>query len=210
MKRTVTLVVLMILSLSINAQDKYTQGMEKAFGLYNDGKFIEASHMFERIAMATPDNWLPYYYAAQTLNVDAFSKLKDSEKLQATLEKAQGFLDVAKGISPKNVEIMVQQAMIHTAYIASDGATYGASLSPKVQTLYATAQQMEPDNPRVVYLQAEWNMGAAQFFGKDPSVYCNDLKRAMELFATFKPKGPFYPDWGKERAETLLNNCASK
>ncbi|NJB72097.1 hypothetical protein GGR42_002588 [Saonia flava] len=205
MKKTITLFFLLVVTL-LSAQDQYTKGMEKAFQFWGEGKTTEASNLFERIAMAEMDNWLPNYYLAQVNTVAAFTE-KDKEKLAQLLGKAQEAIDIAKAISPDNVEIMVQQAMIHTAWVASDGATYGMTLSPKIVAIYNKALAMAPDNPRVVLNKAEWDMGSASYFGQDTTPYCKDIERSLELFANFKPESPFYPSWGKERAETVLANC---
>ena len=189
-----------------NAQDRYSQGMEKAFQLWKDQKVVEASNMFERIATAEPDKWLPYYYVSQINTIISFGE-KDEEKLGKQLEKAKEFLDVAKAISPDNPELLIQEALINTAWIAFDGATYGMTLSQKNEQLYQKAMELAPNNPRVILSKAEWDMGSARYFGKDITPYCKDVERALELFATFKSETPFYPTMGKERAEEILENC---
>ena len=205
MKKISTLFIVLISAISM-AQDQYTKGMEKAFALWGEGKPVEASNLFERISTAEPDNWLPYYYVAQINTVISFGE-KDESKLKQQLDKAQEFLDIAKSISPNNPEIMVQQAMTHTAWIAFDGATYGMTLSGKVAALYAQALQVAPENPRVVFSKAEWDMGSARYFGKDVTPYCKDVEHSLELFANFKPESPFHPNWGVDRAEVTLRNC---
>jgi tetratricopeptide (TPR) repeat protein len=190
----------------VNAQDRYSKGMEKAFELWQNQKTTEASNMFERIATAEPDKWLPYYYVSQINTVISFGE-KDEDKLSKQLERAKEFLDVAKAISPDNPELLIQEALINTAWIAFDGATYGMTLSQKNAQLYQKAMELAPNNPRVVFSKAEWDMGSARYFGKDTTPYCKDVERALELFATFKSKTPFYPSWGKERAEQVLANC---
>nr|WP_299167179.1 hypothetical protein [uncultured Allomuricauda sp.] len=192
----------------ISAQDQYSKGMEKAFELWQDQKPIEASNLFERIAMAEQDNWLPHYYVAQINTISSFGE-KDFEKLSKQLKKAKEFLDLAKAISPENPEILVQEAMINTAWIAYDGATYGMTLSGKNVQLYQQAFAIAPENPRVVFSKAEWDMGSARYFGQDTAPYCKDVERALELFATFKSETPFYPGWGKDRAEQVLEQCKS-
>ncbi|MCB0373777.1 MAG: hypothetical protein KDD31_12260 [Muricauda sp.] len=189
-----------------NAQDRYTSGMEKAFGLWQEQKIVEASNLFERIATAEPDNWLPYYYVSQVNTVASFGE-KDEVKLSRQLEKAKEFLEVAKAISPDNPELLIQEALINTAWISFDGATYGMTLSSKNVQLYSKALELAPENPRVILSKAEWDMGSARYFGKDTSPYCKDVERALELFATFKSDIPFYPTWGKERAEQVLASC---
>ena len=205
MKKEFTLTLLFIGTLGF-AQDQYTNGMQVAFQLWGEGQTAEAANLFERISTTEQDNWLPAYYASQVNTVTSFGE-KDEEKLTHQLEKAQEFVDLAKAISPDNPEILVQQALIHTAWVAFDGATYGMTLSAKVTALYQKASQLAPNNPRVVFSKAEWDMGSAKFFGLDTSPYCKDVERALELFANFKPESPLHPNWGKERAEQIVKDC---
>ncbi|WP_350285378.1 hypothetical protein [uncultured Croceitalea sp.] len=201
-------VLFLVAFIAVNAQDQYSAGMEKAFGLWSEKKITEASNLFERIAMAEDDNWIPYYYVAQVNTLASFGE-KDEKVLTKQLEKAKEFIDIAKRISPNNAEIMVQEAMINTAWIAFDGATYGMTLSGKNAKIYNEASQLDPKNPRVIFSKAEWDMGAARYFGKDTTPYCKDVEHALELFATFKSDIPYYPKWGQERAEAVLANCKS-
>jgi len=205
MKKVITILAVLLTTVSF-AQDQYTKGMQKAFQFWGEGKTAEASNMFERISSAEMDNWLPYYYVAQINTIVSFGE-KDKEKLTQQLEKAQEFVDLAKAISPDNPEIMVQQAMSYTAWIAFDGATYGMTLSGKVAALYTKAQEIAPDNPRVVFSKAEWDMGSAAYFRQDTAPYCKDVERALELFDIFKPESDFHPNWGKDRAQATSENC---
>lgn len=202
------LVIILVLFMSnvISAQSNYEKGMQKAFELWGTNNPVEASHMFERIASAEPDNWLPAYYAAQVNIVNSFG-LRDENKLSEQLKKAQDLINDATAISKNNPEILVLQALLHTAWVAYDGATYGMTLSPKVAALYAQAEQIAPNNPRVVYCKAEWGIGSARYFGQDTKPFCKELERALELFANFKPETPFHPNWGKDRVEILLESC---
>lgn len=208
MKKAITILVLLVATITF-AQDQYTKGMQKAFQLWGEGKMTDASNMFERISSAEMDNWLPYYYVSSINTINSFGE-KDKEKLTQQLEKAQEFIDLAKAISPDNPEILVQQAMIHTAWIAFDGATYGMTLSGKVVALYSKAAQLDANNPRVVFSKAEWDMGSAQYFGQDTTPYCKDVERSLELFANFKPESDFHPNWGQDRAEMTLKSCNKK
>ncbi|MCL6265505.1 hypothetical protein [Flagellimonas myxillae] len=202
MKKIIVLVIFCISGLT-HAQDKYSKGMEKAFQLWGEQKPTEASNLFERIAMAEQDNWIPHYYVAHVNAISSFGE-KDFEKLSKQLEKAKEFLDLAKAISENNPELMVLEALINTAWIAYDGATYGMTLSGKNFQLYEQAMAMSPENPRVVLAKAEWEMGSARYFGKDVSPYYKDIERSLELFANFSNDTPFHPSWGKDRAEALL------
>lgn len=205
MKKILVVLVICVTSVA-TAQDQYTKGMQKAFQLWGEQKPTEASNLFERIAMAEQDNWIPHYYVAHVNTIHSFGE-KDFEKLSKQLEKAKEFLDLAKAISPDNPELMVLEALINTAWIAYDGATYGMTLSGKNFQLYEQALAMAPQNPRVILSKAEWDMGSAKYFGKDITPYCKDVEKSLELFANFSNDTPFYPSWGKDRAEVVLNQC---
>lgn len=206
MKHLILIVTLLITSIVATAQTKYEQGMHIALDLWKTNA-IEASQLFERIAKAEPDNWLPPYYAAETLILDGFSKMQDADALKAQLDQAQNFLNDATAISKDNPEIMVMQAILYTVYVASDGATYGMMYSGKVMALYAQAEKLAPNNPRVVLNKADWNIGGARYFGTDIKPFCKEVERALELFATFKPETEFHPNWGRERAQEIIASC---
>lgn len=205
MKHLIIIATLLV-SVFTNAQTNYEKGMLKAFDLWQANNHVEAANLFERIAAAEPDNWLPPYYAAQINVIYSFGE-KDEEKLSAQLKKAQDLINDATAISKNNPEILVLQALLHTAWVAFDGATYGMTLSGKVVELYTKANILAPNNPRVVYCKAEWDMGGAKYFGQDTTPFCKDLERALELFANFKPETQFHPNWGKERVEQVLATC---
>ncbi|MEZ4779115.1 MAG: hypothetical protein R2786_06995 [Flavobacteriaceae bacterium] len=189
------------------SQTKYEQGMSKAFDLWKNNQPWEAANLFERIAQAEPDNWLPPFYVAQINVIYSFSE-KNEEKLTAQLNKAQDFLNDAKALSKDNAEILVVQAQLYTAWVVFDGAKYGMTMSPKINQLYQEAYKLEPENPRAAFGKVEWELGTARWFGKDTQPFCEDLKKALALFDTYEPKGPFYPNGGGEYAQqSLAQNC---
>jgi len=189
------------------SQSKYEQGMEKAFDLWKNNQPWEAANLFERIAQAEPDNWLPPFYVAQINVIYSFSE-KDEDKLTAQLKKAQDFLNDAKAISKDNAEILVVQAQLYTAWVVFDGAKYGMTMSPKINQLYQEAYKLEPENPRAAFGKVEWELGTARWFGQDTKPFCEDLKKAVALFDTYEPKGQYYPQGGGEYAQqSLAQNC---
>jgi len=204
MQKLIIILVLFVTGV-LTSQTNYEKGMQKAFELWGSNP-MEASNLFERIATAEPDNWLPSYYAAQINIVSSFGE-QDKEKLTAQLGKAQELLDISKSISNNNPEILVMEALLNTAWVAYDGATFGMTLSGKITALYAQAEELSPNNPRVILNKAEWAMGSARFFGQDTAPFCADVEKALELFANFKPETAFHPKWGKNRAEQILESC---
>ena len=205
MTKIITTIALFICSL-LSAQGQFEQGMGKAFQLWGEGKNTEASDLFERIAAGEKTSWLPNYYVA-LVNTTAAFRTKDQSQINLLLSKAQKAVVVEMDKNPNNAELLVIQAMIHTAWIAFDPMTNGAKLSGKVMELYAKAQAIAPENPRVVFEKAEFEIGAAQFWGTDTKPMCAQIEKAIGLFATFKPETPFSPKWGLDRAIAASANC---
>lgn len=76
-------------------------------------------------------------------------------------------------------------------------------LSPVITGLYTKASKIAPENPRLALSKTEWNMGSAQYFGKDPVVYCSDLKAVLKLFEKEEHSPMVAPAWGKEKSVFL-------
>ena len=184
-------------------QNHYEEGMQKALDLWGEDKPWEAINLFERIASAEPDEWLPPYYASLIGIVNGFG-MKDEAKLKDQLDKSMGFLNDAKTISEDNPELLTLEALWYTVWVAYDGARYGMTYSGKVTQLYQEALKLAPDNPRVILNKAEWDMGSARFFGQPLDPYCEDIYRAIELFDDFNPEEKFYPTYGLERANQIV------
>jgi hypothetical protein len=205
MMKIITTIAFFICSL-LSAQGQFEQGMGKAFQLWGEGKNTEASDLFERIAAAETTSWLPNYYVA-FVNASTAFKTKDKNQMNLLLSKAQKALDIEMDKNPNNVELLVIQAMIHTAWISFDPMTNGQKLSGKVMELYGKAQAIAPENPRVVFSKAEFEIGSAKYWGTDTKPMCAQIEKAIGLFATFKAETPFSPKWGLERATAAMKNC---
>ncbi|MFH4967254.1 hypothetical protein V8G61_03530 [Gaetbulibacter sp. M240] len=188
------------------AQSNYEQDMHKAIDLWKNNQRTEAISAFETIANSEKEKWLPFYYAAQIKIISSFEE-RDEKNWSILLTAAQTDLDHAESLSNNNPEIKVLQALLNTSYIAHDGRRYASLLSAEVEALYRIATLFAPENPRVLYCKAEWDMHAAQYSGSNSKTHCADLERALELFAKFKPESPLHPNWGEARAKQLFNTC---
>ncbi|OXB24965.1 hypothetical protein B0A80_03550 [Flavobacterium tructae] len=205
MTKIITIITLFICNL-ISAQTQFEQGMGKAFGLWKEGKNTEASAMFERIAAAEKNSYLPNYYVALINTTAAFSE-KDKTKIDLLLTKAQDALDTEFVKDQNNAELYAMQALIYTAWVVADPMTNGMKYSAKVMEAYAKGKAIDPNNPRIVFGEADYQIGGAKWSGVDTKPLCAQVDKAVELFATFKPATPFSPKWGLERALETQKNC---
>lgn len=209
MKTFIVTVALFIVGLFANAQSQYETGMDKALGLWKEGKSTEASALFERIAAVETTNWLPAYYVSLVNITDSFNP-KNKENATALINKAQNFLDKANEVSKDNPELLIMQAMINTAWIVQDPMTNGMKYSQPTMELYDKAQKLDPNNPRAVFCKAEFEIGGAKFWGTDITPMCEQVQKSIELFNAEKPTIKYAPSWGKDRAEATLLSCAKK
>lgn len=206
MTKIIITISLVFCSLFASAQSKFDEGMGKAMQLWGEGKTTEASAMFERIASAEKSSWLPNYYVALVNLTSAFGA-KDKETMSALLNKAQNALDAEYLKTPVNAELLVLQAMVDTGWIMFDPMTNGMKYSGKAMESYAKAEKLEPENPRVVFGKAEFEIGGAKYWGKDIKPMCAEIDRAIVLFEKFQPATQFSPKWGLDRALEAQKQC---
>ena len=209
MKTLIITTAMLLTAFFTQAQSQFEQGMNKAFELWKTGNPTEASAMFERIASVEKDNYLPNYYVALVNTTTAFQE-KDKEKVAALLNKAQESVDIEFAKDPENAEILVMQALIYTAWISSDPMTNGMKLSGKVMEMYGKAEKLAPENPRVVFGKAEFEIGGARYFKQDTKPMCAQIDKAITLFSNFKPESVYHPNWGLDRALQAQKECAAK
>ncbi len=205
MTKIITIIALFVASL-VSAQGQFEQGMGKALQTWNQGKPAEAVAQLERIASVEKTNWLPNYYIALINITQAFGE-QDKTKMLALIESAQKAQDVCNDLAMDNPEVLVMQSMIHTASIVYDPMTNGQKLSGDVLYILNKAYKIAPENPRVVFQKASFEIGMAQYFGQDTKPMCAQIEKAIELFATFKPETALHPSWGLERAQAEFEKC---
>ena len=208
MKQLCYLLIIFVSTL-VNGQTKYEQGMTKAMDLWEADKLEEASNLFERIATAEKDNWLPTYYVAQIAIVSNWKDFENRKEatMKATLDKAQEFINTMRTIAPDNPYADHLQAQLYTVWVAHDGMKYGMKYAGTIGELHQKMVNKEPDNPIFIAEKAQWDMGSARYFGGSIEPYCAELQRAITLFATFKPETKFHPKGNMKRAVESAKAC---
>lgn len=200
------IVICLLTSLTLVGQDQYTKGMEKAFGLWGENKSTEAVALFERIAQAEKENWLPSYYAANVLIVSSFAT-KDKAIVNEMLEKAATHIATAHERSPDNSEVTTMEGLLYTGYVAMDPATYGMMYSMKIIELHQKAVELDDNNPRAHANLIDYEIGSAKFFNQELEPFCKRLEKVIPMFDNQKKDYPFAPSYGKERAEASMKQC---
>ncbi len=205
--KKITVLILLISSqiLMCSAQNKYEKGMSEALQLWGQQKPMEAVALFERIASVEKENWLPRYYIGLIYTTQVLNR-KEKKNSDSLLEKAQKQVDIAQSYSPNNSEIYCLQGLINTAWITLDPMNNGQKLSAATIGNYKKAIALNENNPRALYLLAEFQINMARMFSQDTKSYYEMIKSSLKKFDNFKAPSAFYPNWGRNRAEQLLNS----
>jgi len=187
--------------------DKYTAAMKKNLALMDSAKtsadFQALANTFERIGEAEKTQWLPFYYAGLALSTSGW--IDPNVDKDANSTRINILCDNAEALD-SNSEIYVLRNMSATQQMLVDPQTrwqtYGMQASRDLQI----ATRLNPDNPRIYYLQGESLMNTPVAFGGGKDKAKPLFEKAIALFKSDKPK-PLWPNWGLENAEQELAKC---
>lgn len=209
MKKTILSVLIIGLCITTFAQsDKYVPAMKKNIAtldsMMQKGNGNELANNFERIGDAEKTQWLPYYYAAYCNVMHAFME-KDKTKVDAIADKAEELITKAEGLAGKeNSETAIIRSMIASAHMMVDPQArwmqYGQASSENIEK----AKEMDPTNPRAVYLEGQAKFYTPEAFGGGKAVAKPLFEKALAMFDAFKPESELHPAWGKNATQYFL------
>lgn len=185
-----------------DAMTKQTSELDSSGTFTADG-LQQKANTFERIADAEKSQWLPYYYAAYAQVMQAFI-LQDKSQIDPLADRAEGNLDKAEALSPKNSEIACIRSLIATARLTVDPMTRGMKYGPEAAALLEQAAEFNPENPRIYMLRGQSLLFTPEQWGGSKSKAKTTLELALQKFAAFKPESGIAPHWGEPYTRKLL------
>jgi len=187
--------------------DSYRDAMHSSINNLNEARSLEefqlCANTFERIAVSETKEWLPRYYAAYSLIMLSFEE-EDLSKRDQILDKAQDFLDQALELMPDESELHVLQAFIYPSRIMVDPMQRGMILMDEMNSSLELAKKLNPDNPRIYFLQANTTLNLPESMGGGIEQAKTIFMLAEQKFKSFSPASDIHPDWGKEANEAEL------
>jgi len=203
---------LLLSTILVNAQsDKYAAAMRKNLDMFDSAKttvdFQGVAAAFERIGDAEKTQWLPYYYAGLALTVPGWTDTKLDK--DANAERIKALCDKADALASDNAdksEILAIRNMATTQQMIVDPQNRWSTYGQKGAGYLSKAKQLNPNNPRLYYLEGAGIFGTPEQFGGGKSKAKPVLQKAVELFKADQPK-PLYPHWGQKQAEDMLAQC---
>ncbi len=212
MKKIIFAAVLVYAAQFATAQsDKYNNAMAKNLSqmgeaFKNPASLLALANNFERIAEAETTEWLPYYYAAFCQVNYGFME-QDKSKTDMLANKATELIDKANVLNPNNSEISCIKSMIASCHMMVNPMQrfmqYGQESSKQLEE----ARQQDPTNPRPELLIAQSLKYTPEQFGGGCGTAKPKIESALKKFENFKPASPMHPQWGKEMAQQILDEC---
>ena len=212
MKKTLLFLSIIVLHNLVFAQsEKYAAAMRKNMAMMDSamvkGNAADLANKFERIGDAEKTQWLPYYYASYCSILAGYTE-KDKSKTDAIADRAEQLIMKSEQLCGKeNSETDVIKSMIATTHMMVDPASrymqYGQASAENI----AKAEQLDPTNPRPIYLEGVSRFYTPESFGGGKVAAEKLLKKALVLFIAFKPVGDLNPTWGKASADYFISLC---
>jgi len=163
---------------------------------------------FVRIAASEPKDWLPNYYAAYCNARIGFLYQDDGEEIEPYSErgekqaqKAQSLLDTLQQ-KKELAEVYTVLSLVYRTRVFINPMTYGRKFGTLSQQYRARAQELDPGNPRAIYVRAWELYNIPKMWGGDKDqakVLANQSLHLLENAGT-----GIQPHWGKAEDEELL------
>ncbi len=202
---TVLLAVLTLTAFSSNYEEAMKTNIKKMKQASSSQEMTQLAGQFQRIANAEKEKWLPGYYAAYCyVNTTFFTKMQEDET-HKQLDLAQEEIDRIMKIAPKESEIYALQALIYQLRITD--ISKGMKYSGMTNEALKTAESLNPNNPRIYYLNGTSTFHTPKMFGGGKEKAKPYFEKAAKMFETQKPENELLPDWGEEHNEQMLTQC---
>ncbi len=78
---------------------------------------------------------------------------------------------------------------------------------PEAAQALETAKKLNPENPRVYYLEGQDKLYTPEQFGGSKPEAVKFFELALKKFAAFKPESSIHPSWGKQMTEYFLGEA---
>lgn len=210
MKRLILSISFLSIFLCSHAQDeKFQQAMEQNISMLNEAKSVDdltsVAANFERIANAETTRWQPYYYAALANIFIGFRDEKADKDVLA--DKADAFISKAISLQPKNSEVYLLKSMAATLHMMVDPMNRWQKYGADMREAMMTARQLDPNNPRTYYWEAQNLMGTPEQFGGGKEKAKPIFEKAVELYGSFSPADKMAPNWGLDVTKQMLEAC---
>ena len=205
-----------LVTVSVAQSDKYQQMMSAKTAtldsIHTAEEWLEAANTFQRIADAEKTQWLPYYYAALGQVMYGYmlgtpGAAISADKTDPVADKAEELITKAWEISKDNSEIFIVKKMIATLRMMADPMNRWQTYGPQAAEALQKAKQLNPENPRVYYLEGQDKFYTPEQFGGSKAEAKLLFEESMKKYESFKPESNLHPQWGLSQVKYFHSQC---
>jgi hypothetical protein len=214
MKKVIFLVVAAVtMMIAAQAQESTSSQLnstvEKLASARSVKSYQQLASEFANIAEAQKTNWLAWYYAAfcnakigWLLQNDGDLIEPFAKKADEQIHKSLSLLDTATQKKELS-EVYCVLSMVNRANVFINPMTYGRKYGPAASKYIQFARQIDPENPRAIYLQGWEKYSTPKMWGGDKKKAKELLEQAAQRLNSQQVSGN-YPHWGKKEVEETL------
>jgi len=187
--------------------------LTKTYSAFESAKtypqYVSASNKFKLIANQNPQNWLANYYAVWSIAIISFQEPNTDNK-DKMLNEADAFFKKIEPLDSTNDEVAVLGGLLAQARLSVAPAARHTEYGAIANAYFTKAKKLNPDNPRVYFLQGNIVFYTPKFMGGGAEKALPIYQKAQELFsenASDMLRDIESPFWGKEVNEYMLKEC---
>lgn len=173
---------------------------------YRYDTYQNLANTCHRIMAVCEREWLPVYYLAYAYVHMAYMT-KDQERKDALLDEAQASADAVEELNPKESEIQLVHALICYGRMEINPMFRATIYFPKAKAALERARELNPENPRIYYLEGETALYKPAFMGGGAKAALPLLEKSLGYFREYLPPHDLYPRWGLESTLALYEKC---
>lgn len=180
---------------------KAKKHLKEAMDNLNESNLVKVRGEFERILQLKKDVWLVNYYIALSdygLSMSG-SKTEDKDKIKKYTESGIEIINKSIDENPEFADsyILLESLNFNRWQYEQDKMQ---EIISATQSADASAQKLEPGNPRYVLVNAIAHFYTPEAFGGGVKIAIPEFEKSIELFKKRKEKKEIYPDWGYDMA----------
>lgn len=195
------------------AQEQKQSTLQSAVSKLDQATKVRDFELLEKeflgIAAQQKKDWLPYYYAAFCNAKIGFLNQDDGEGIEPFSIRGEEQVKLAKSLldtvqqKKELSELYTVLSMVYRTKVFINPMTYGRKYGVLSQQYRVKAQELNPENPRAIYVKAWELYKTPKMWGGDKEAGKQLATKSLALLQ--KEQAGIQPHWGKAENQDLLS-----
>ncbi|MFQ3578865.1 MAG: hypothetical protein SNJ71_01830 [Bacteroidales bacterium] len=211
MKTSSLIVAVLLLAVESFSQTKFEKRMlaniDSMYKWFGTPRIQESINAFERYADADTTRWEALYYAAYGYCMMSLME-QDINRKDAYCDRADFLINKALVKYPQESELYVLQGFMYNMKLLVNPTMRANDYMGLIYKSYATAEALNPNNPRVYFMKGNLIMNLPPFMGGGKDKALPIFQTAKQKYEAFTSDNILSPRWGKEDCDKKIVECS--